>query len=469
MAYEHVLNFLTDTAWAMTPQMVEKLYGIVENRASGIEIDIAKIEASMGRKLENSREITIKNKTAVIPIMGIISKRMGMFTQISGGTSTEAIQDDIQSALENKTIESIILKIDSPGGSVPGQFELSDFIFNARGKKPIISYADGMMCSAAYLIGSAADEIIVYDTSEVGSIGVVSIHTDISEADKQMGIKRTVLTSGKYKALGNPYEPLNKPAQDYKQEGLDYTYSLFINAIMRNREITEKKALVMAGGKVFMGQQALDVGLVDKMGNFNFALGRAQKRRKKMDLATLKAEHPNLVEALQDEGREQGQKAGYAEGLKAGQKIGHDEGFKAGVETEKGREAEIRECTLPGMEELAGKLIAEGVTSAEAMKKMLLAQKAEASARFEADQKTKKDKLDQLHLESPSGIEPLKKPEKLENTETPKFSGSIEDRAKAFWDSNSGIRAEFDGMGGYDSFLSFFKADEQGLVKIKSK
>jgi len=428
MSYEHVLNFLTETAWAMTPQMLEKIYGIVETRVSGVEIDIAGIEASLGRKLENSREITIKNKTAIIPIMGIISKRMGMFTQISGGASTEAIQGDIQSSLENKDIESIALMIDSPGGSVPGQFELSDFIFNARGKKPIVAYADGMMLSAAYLIGSAADEIIAYDSSQVGSIGVVSIHTDISESDKQAGIKRTILTAGKYKALGNSYEPLSKPAQDYTQEGIDYIYSLFINSVMRNRGITEEKALSMADGKVFIGQQALDVGLVDKMGNFNFALKRAQKRKvKKMDLATLKAEHQDLVVALQDEGREQGQKIGYAEGIKAGQKTGYDEGLNAGIEMEKSRESEIRGCMPVGMEELASKLIREGTSVSDSMKAMLQAAKADASARLDADTKIRTAKIDQLHLESPSPIIPIKVDKQIDDNNNKSASQQLSD------------------------------------------
>ncbi len=463
MAYDHILKFLTESYWAMTPQMVEKLYNIVETRAAGIEIDIAQIEAAMGKKLENSREITIQDKVAIIPVMGTISKRMGLFTQVSGGASSEAIQVDIQSAIDNKGVDSVFLKIDSPGGVIPGIFELSDFIYQARGKKPIIAYADGMMASAAYLIGSAADEIIAYSTSEIGSIGVVTVHTDVSEADKQAGVKRTILTSGKYKALGNPYEPLNEDAQNYRQLQLDYYYSLFINAVMRNRNISEKKALAMADGKIFIGQQAFDVGLVDKLGNFDFALGRAQKRRRKMDLATLRAEHPNLVEALHNEGQEQGQKTGHAEGLKAGQKIGYDEGFKAGVETEKGREAKIREFTPPGMEQMASNLIAKGASVSEAMEAMLLQAKVEAAAKLESDKKVKTEKLDQLHLESPAAVDPLKKPDNKLNT----AGLTADERAKKEWEFDPKLRAEFSGVGGEDAYVAFVVNQEKGLIKGK--
>ena len=185
-----------------------------------------------------------------------------------------------------------------------------------------------------------------------------------------------------------------------------------------------------------------------------------------MDLATMKAEHPNLVEALFVEGREQGQKIGYQEGLKAGQKTGYEEGLRAGQENERKRESDIRELTVPGFEKISEEAIKTGATVEEAMKKMLLAQKAEAVAQREADANLKLVKLEQLKMEAPGPVNPLKKPEVPMTAST----NSIEDQARANWDSNPEIRAEFPAeIGGYKSYLAYFKAEAKGLVKIKDR
>lgn len=182
-----------------------------------------------------------------------------------------------------------------------------------------------------------------------------------------------------------------------------------------------------------------------------------------MDLATLRAEHPNLVEALHNEGQEQGQRAGYAEGLKAGQKTGYDEGLKAGIEAEKARESEIREITPPGMEQMASEFIAKGASVSDAMKAMLQAAKAEASVKIEADKKVKSDKLDQLHLESPAAVDPLKKPDNKLNT----AGLTADERAKKEWESDPKLRAEFSGVGGEDAYIAFVVNQGKGLIKGK--
>lgn len=184
-----------------------------------------------------------------------------------------------------------------------------------------------------------------------------------------------------------------------------------------------------------------------------------------MDLATLKAEHPNLVDALHTEGQEQGQKAGYLEGLKAGQKTGYDEGVKAGIETEKSRESEIRECTPPGMEQMASELIAKGTSVTDAMKSMLQATKAESAARIAADSKIKGEKLDQLRGESPDPVPALKKKETGSNTDF--FTLAPEERAKKEWESDPGLRAEFKNAGGMDAYAAFIVNQEKGLIKGK--
>ena len=155
-----------------------------------------------------------------------------------------------------------------------GTEALSDIIFDSRKEKPIVAYADGNMTSAAYWMGSAAEVVVAGPTSVLGSIGVLMIHTDYSEMDKRDGIKTTYLTAGKYKALGNSTEPLTLEAKEYFQNQLNYIYSIFVDSVARNRDVEAEKVLMdMAEGKLFIGQQAMDVGLVDRIGTIESAKG----------------------------------------------------------------------------------------------------------------------------------------------------------------------------------------------------
>jgi signal peptide peptidase SppA len=202
---------------------------------------------------------------AVIPIEGVIAKKMNMFMDISGGASSQLIGRDIQQALRDPSVNAIVLNIDSPGGSVDGTFELANMIYEARGKIPIVAHTDGMMASAAYAIGSAADKIYISgNTTQVGSIGVIVTHYDYSEQDAKKGIKVTHITAGKYKAVGVDSKPLSQEDKDIIQSEIDYLYSVFVEDVARNRGVSSEQVLSgMAEGKVFIGKTAIQAGLVD--------------------------------------------------------------------------------------------------------------------------------------------------------------------------------------------------------------
>ncbi len=129
------------------------------------------------------------------------------------------------------------------------------------------------MASAAYLIGSAADIIIASQTSQVGSIGVISAHFDRSGFDEKRGVKRALLYSGKYKVMGNDTEPLTDEARAYIQDKLDTYYTLFVDTIARNRGVSAETVVKdMADGRTFIGSKALDAGLIDVIGTLDGVL-----------------------------------------------------------------------------------------------------------------------------------------------------------------------------------------------------
>lgn len=255
-----------DSPWAIIPEKLAEIREIYATHLRGEKIDIAAVEARIGKPLNNGHEgYSVSGGTAIIPIDGVISKKMNLFTQISGGASTQLIQQDLAEAMDDPEVHSILLAIDSPGGTVDGTQALADQVFAARGKKPIVALADGMMASAAYWIGSAADEVYTSgDTTAVGSIGVVAQHTDYSQREHAAGIKVTEIAAGKYKRIVSDHEPLSVEGRASIQEKVDHLYSVFVENVARHRGVDpEKVAGKMADGKLFLGKQAVKVGLVD--------------------------------------------------------------------------------------------------------------------------------------------------------------------------------------------------------------
>ena len=203
--------------------------------------------------------------TAVISITGIIGKGWSPAMRVFGGTSTGMIAKQIQTALADHSVKQILLYIDSAGGAVDGTQALAEMVLAARGKKPITALGDGMMASAAYWIGSSADKVYAASgTTQVGSIGVVAAHLDISGLESQMGVKTTEISAGRFKRITSQYEPLSADGRANIQESVDYLYGLFVSHVAKARRVPEKTVLSsMAEGRVFIGKQAQTAGLID--------------------------------------------------------------------------------------------------------------------------------------------------------------------------------------------------------------
>lgn len=218
----------------------------------------------------------------------------------------------ILDAAEDRHVTAIVLDVDSPGGSALAPAEVAEAIARARQSVPVVAWTGGQMCSAAYWIGSACDAIVAMDTSVVGSIGVAMVHYDRSNADTKDGITRTVLSAGKYKRIASDEKPLSDEGREYMQAQLDLYYTKFIDAVAAGRGVDAATVLErMADGRIFIGSEALNAGLVDAIGPFDVALEIARdKRRQNMTvekgakastqlsgvtLETLTQERPDLL------------------------------------------------------------------------------------------------------------------------------------------------------------------------------
>ncbi|MBE0598308.1 MAG: S49 family peptidase, partial [Desulfuromonadales bacterium] len=206
----------------------------------------------------------VEGSTGILPITGTLVHRGGYLAAASGITSYEAIRQTFDAAMADPAVHRLVLEIDSCGGEVHGLFDLADHIYQARGKKPITAVVNEQAYSAAYLLASAADRIVLPRTGGVGSIGVIVAHFDQSGFDEKTGVKVTHIFAGKQKAECSPHAPLSPEAHKRIQGRIDELYNLFVGTVARNRGIAESAVRGTEAG-IFTGKKALAAGLADEI------------------------------------------------------------------------------------------------------------------------------------------------------------------------------------------------------------
>jgi len=255
--------------WAILPDRLEQIHAIYDAKVRGESPDLEALEARLGRPLANERQqaYEVRDGAALIPLQGVLGRRMNLMSNMSGGTSTELFARDVQSAVNDPEVQSIVLLVDSPGGTVAGTQSAASVVMAARGSKPIAAFVEGTMASAAYWIGSAADVVVLdSSTAQVGSIGVVATHTDISRMEEASGIKTTEIVAGAYKRIASQHGPLSEAGRESIQSQVDYLYAQFVQDVAMQRGVSEEKTLAnMADGRIFIGKQAVENGLADSV------------------------------------------------------------------------------------------------------------------------------------------------------------------------------------------------------------
>jgi signal peptide peptidase SppA len=254
--------------WAILPEKKTEIDTIYATHLRGEKIDIRGIEAALGRPLHNAPAgaYEIVNGVAILDFSGVMAKRMNFFMEISGGFSTQIATALVNQAAADESVTAILITLDSPGGAVDGTADLAAAIGRAAASKPVAAIADGVMASAAYWAGSSASRVYAANGATlVGSIGVVATHVDVSGREAKFGIKTTEITAGRYKRIASSYAPLSESGRQSIQDQADYLYGVFLDAVAANRGIESRDAVHerMADGRLFIGQQAVDAGLVD--------------------------------------------------------------------------------------------------------------------------------------------------------------------------------------------------------------
>lgn len=276
--YKRSVDAVGSAVWAIRPDALAVILGIIGERANGIRPTEEEIRARIGMRAESEPVGDDKSPVAVISILGPIVPRADLFSDVSGAVSIEELQARFQAAVADPAVAAIVLDIDSPGGDAKMVPELAAEIIAARGSKPIVAVANSMAASGAYWLASAADEIVVTPSGEVGSIGVYTSHTDISAAQEKAGIKTTLVAAGEYKVERNPFAPLSSEAQGEMQDRVDAIYENFVLAVAEGRGVDVETVKESFGkGRMMLAPNAVKAGLADKIGTLKETVSRLEK------------------------------------------------------------------------------------------------------------------------------------------------------------------------------------------------
>jgi protease-4 len=203
-----------------------------------------------------------RDKVGVVEIKGVLTDAKTILKQL------DRFQDEAN-------IKAIVVRIDSPGGAVGPAQEILREIEKIKLKKKIVASLGTVAASGGYYIACGADLIMCNKGTATGSIGVVMQFTNVETLTKKVGLDFFTLKSGRYKDVGSPFRPMTPEEKEYMQHLLDNIYQQFLSDVSRNRKIPLEKMKTLAEGKVYTGEEAKQVGLVDEFGNVQDAIEKA--------------------------------------------------------------------------------------------------------------------------------------------------------------------------------------------------
>lgn len=274
MRYPHIAQRIFNTPLLIHPQKLDAIIAGIGSRILGTQVDPANVQTpnapapgmfSTQKGVQADRGYRVIDGVAVLNIAGALVHR----SQFLAADSTfllgyNDISMDLEDAMANPDVHAVLQVYDSPGGEVQGAFEYAQRVLDLRGKKPMRAIADGMAASAAYLGGSAADELTVTPTGYAGSIGVVMRHVDFSRALANDGISVEHIFAGAHKIDGNPFEPLPADVRAAFQADINQLYGMFTDAVAKHLGTTAA-AIRKTEAQTYRGQDAVATGLATRI------------------------------------------------------------------------------------------------------------------------------------------------------------------------------------------------------------
>jgi len=221
----------------------------------------------------------------------------------------------IKMMAEDERVKAVLLRVNSPGGGVAPSQEIYQALNELRTKhdKPVVVSMSTMAASGGYYISCAADSVLALPGTLTGSIGVILEFPDLQEVFRKVGIGMKTVKSGPHKDIGSPFRDMTESDRELLQSMVDDVYGQFVEVVVESRGLSEDSVRAIADGRVFSGRQALEAGLVDKMGSYHDALGVAGRMCELGDepeTTRAKKSRPSLLELLTESAASIGDPAG---------------------------------------------------------------------------------------------------------------------------------------------------------------
>jgi ClpP class serine protease len=437
--HPHILKAIQAELWAIAPEALQQIIAIAQGYGN-----VDALAAKLGQPLTTSRTVTVRDGVAIVPVIGPLFRYANMFTEISGATSIQQLALDFQAAVDDPSVNAIILEIDSPGGQVSGISEFAAQIRQASAFKPVKAYVSDLAASAGYWLASAADSIIVNNTARLGSIGVV-MQTTIDEADNSI----------KFISSQSPNKQADPSSDSGKlqyQKMVNDLAEVFINTVADYRGVTREEVIANFGmGGVMIAEEAINAGMADSFGSLEFLISALSNGRtylpqsrglltmNKITKETLAAEAPDLLKAITDDA------------FNAGMSVGKAEGYALGAEAERQRIQAIDGLDTFGHDDLIAAAKFDGKSTAGDIAILINAaektHRAEMAAKITADiPKPVPHAQAAFNDGNGDSVEQL----------------TGEDKWTHDWKHSAAIQSEFNNISAY---VAYQKANEKGLIK----
>ncbi len=219
------------------------------------------------------------DKVAVIPVQGAIASADSSLGGAQPTVTPEGLADALAQAADDDGVQAVVLEVNSPGGGVTASDEMHQSIvdFKKNTDKPVVVSMGDTAASGGYYISTAADEIVANETTLTGSLGVIFQLNNFEELADKYGYKQVVIKSGEFKDIGNAFRQITPEEREIFQSLVDESYAEFVDVISSGRGIPKDRVREIADGRIYSGQRAKELGLVDSFGGLDEASAEARK------------------------------------------------------------------------------------------------------------------------------------------------------------------------------------------------
>jgi len=237
-----------------------------------------------------------RDKVLLMDVSGIIVEgpRGSSIWSMKSFTRPERIKEELEKAAKDSRIKALVLRINSPGGTVSGSDVVLHEIQAFKQEKgiPVVACLTGVATSGGYYVAQAADTIIAYPTCITGSIGVLAMKLNIKGLMDKIGVDPEMIKSGQWKDFWSPFKPASPEEKQIMQDVTDSFYRNFVEVVAKGRNLNAAQARKIADGRIFTASQALDLGLVDRVGYLDDAIKLAQEKAGLADARVVRYNRP---------------------------------------------------------------------------------------------------------------------------------------------------------------------------------